>query len=296
MLMNVVEAIVSVSQMLIEKVPGVRFLHVEPAERHRALDPVSQPHSDLSNTRKFLVHDLVLGRVDENHDLYEYLTQHGAGADRLRRLREAPGRIDIIGLDYYSHCELEWRCDGRVLPNQVPEGLVPTALDYAERYGLPMMLSETNIRGFVSDRISWLKFMLEQCEEIERLTAPMGIPFEGFCWYPFIDSTDWCSLVTEAKGCIDPQGIIWLDNKFGRQQSELSDIYRALAKGQITSADIPAYRFQPPVDEQLRNYLPMMAHWNWQEPRSGDRRKVISVPASVGCRPTVSGSRRIAVV
>jgi hypothetical protein len=40
----------------------------------------------------------------------------------------------------------------------------------------------------------------------------------------------------------------------------------------------------------------MMAHWNWQEPRSGDRRKVISVPASVGCRPTVSGSRRIAVV
>lgn len=294
MLMNVVEAIVSVTRMLIEKIPGVRFVHVEPAERHRALDDVSQGHSDLSNIRKFVLHDLVLGRVNEEHDLYEYLIRHGAGRDRLRRLTDKPGRIDVIGLDYYAHCELEWCREGRVLPNQRPEGLVPTAMEYAERYHLPLMLSETNIRGLVSDRISWFKFMLEQCEEIQRRLVPMGLAFEGFCWYPFIDSTDWCSLVTKANGCIDPQGIIWLDDRFRRQTSELSEIYKALANGQITSADIPAYQFQPPVDQELKNFLPMMSHWNWQDPFADQTRKpLISIPSSVRGRRSKSKAQRV---
>ena len=93
---------------------------------------------------------------------------------------------------------------------------------------------------------SWLKFMVEQCEEIERTSRQtLGLAFEGFCWYPFIDSTDWCSLVRQAKGNIDPQGIYWLETgTMRRKASELSDLYTALAKGQITSKDIPAYNFQ----------------------------------------------------
>jgi beta-glucosidase/6-phospho-beta-glucosidase/beta-galactosidase len=289
MLMNVIEAIVSVTNMLIEKIPGVQFVHVDAAERHREHDEISRGHAEMQNKLRFIVPDLVLGHVDENHALYEYLTKNGARKSDLLRFRENPGRIDILGLDYYAHCELEWCQEGRVLPNRGPEGLVPTALEYAERYRLPIMLSETNIRGFVSDRISWLKFMVEQCEEIERKIAPMGLPFEGFCWYPFIDSTDWCSLVKEAKGCIDPQGIIWLDDKFRRHTSELSDIYQALAKGQITSTEIPAYHFQPPVDEELRNFLPMMSHWNWQDPLANEARKtVINLPTKIKSRRSKS--------
>jgi beta-glucosidase/6-phospho-beta-glucosidase/beta-galactosidase len=266
MLMNVVDAIVSVSRMLVENVPDVRIVHVDAAERHRAVDPQSGPHAEMSNNLRFLVPDLVLGQVDESHYLYEYLISNGAQTEHIDRLREQPGRIDVMGLDYYSHCELEWCRDGRVYPNRNPEGLVPTALEYAERYRLPIMLSETNIRGFISDRISWLKFMVEQCEEIEWQAAEIGVPFEGFCWYPFIDSTDWSSLVTEANGHIDPQGLIWLDDRLRRNRSELSELYTALAKGEITGKDIPAYRFMPPVDHHLAAFTVMMRHWDWQDP------------------------------
>jgi len=217
------------------------------------------------------VPDMVLGKVDEKHRLYDYLRTNGASEERLARLRAKPARIDVLGLDYYSHCELEWCTQGRIYPNQTPEGLVPTALEYAERYRLPLMLTETNIRGYVSDRISWLKFMVEQCEEIETKLAPLGLAFEGFCWYPFIDSTDWCSLVKEANGNIDPQGIYYLDSDCRkRNASELSEIFASLARGQISSKDIPAYRFQPPLDRQLEGFLPMMAHWHWREPFSRD--------------------------
>src|SRR5205085_4848862 len=144
-------------------------------------------------------------------------------------------------------------------PNQTPEGLVPTALEYAERYRLPLMLTETNIRGFVSDRISWLKFMVEQCEQIEREIAPLGLGFEGFCWYPFIDSTDWCSLVREARGLVDPQGIYCLDGEcHTRSGSEFSEIFGSLARGEITSKDIPAYPFKKPLDKTMKSLMPFM--------------------------------------
>ncbi|HEY0429529.1 MAG TPA: family 1 glycosylhydrolase [Pyrinomonadaceae bacterium] len=266
MLLNVVEAINEVSRMLVETLPEVRLVHVDAAEKHRAHDEISEPHARFHNEIRFIVPDLVLGKVDEQHALYDYLRRYGASGERLARLRENPARIDVLGLDYYSHCELEWCTDGRVYPNQTPEGLVPTALEYATRYKLPLMLTETNIRGYVSDRISWLKFMVEQCEQIEREIRPLGLSFEGFCWYPFIDSTDWCSLVTEANGNVDPQGIYYLDSEHRRTASELSDIFARLARGEITSQDIPAYRFQSPLDEVLENFLPMMNHWQWREP------------------------------
>jgi hypothetical protein len=129
------------------------------------------------------------------------------------------------------------------------------------------MLSETNIRGYVSDRISWLKYMVEQCETLEEILKARKLPFEGFCWYPFIDSTDWCSLLTKANCNIDPQGIFWLDcDSKKRNTSELSEIFEALTRGEITSKDIPAYHFQAPLDRVLKNFLPRMSHWQWKDP------------------------------
>jgi beta-glucosidase/6-phospho-beta-glucosidase/beta-galactosidase len=271
MLMNVIEAIVSVSRMLVSVRPDVRLVHVDAAERHRAVDRVSRDHAVRGNHLRFLVPDLVLGLVGREHELYDYLTRNGASEEQLAAFRERPARIDVMGLDYYAHCELEWCQEGRVLPNRNSEGLVPTAIEYAERYRLPIMLSETNIRGHVSDRISWLKFMVEQCEEIERKINAIGLPFEGFCWYPFIDSTDWCSLVREANNRIDPQGIYWLEpGTLRRNPSELSFIFGALARGDITSKDIPAYRFREPLDRELKGLLPFMSHWKW---RSAEKAK-----------------------
>lgn len=268
MMMNVAQAIVSVSRMLAQKFPDVQLIHVDAAESHRAHDIESEAHAFFSNAVRFLVLDLILGKVNREHQLYPYLTNYGATDNQLAWLEENPARIDILGLDYYSHCELEWAVSGRIYPNQNPVGFVPTALEYARRYNLPVMLTETNIRGFVTDRISWLKFMVEQCEILEEELKPLNLTFEGFCWYPFIDSTDWDTILTEANHNIDPQGIFWLDETCTtRHASELSDIFAALACGQITSKDIPAYRFLAPLDELLADFMPLMAHWQWKEPR-----------------------------
>jgi len=267
MILNVGEAINRVSRMLVDTIPGLRLIHVDASEQHRALDAKSEPFAELMNEMRFLVQDLVLGNITDEHSLCTYLIENGADKNRLRWFVENPARIDVIGLDYYSHSELEWSRKGRVYPSLYPNGFVSVAMDYVDRFNLPVMLTETNVRGYVSDRVSWLKYMVEQCEILEDLLEIRNIPFEGFCWYPFIDSTDWCSLVTQANCNIDPQGIFWLDADCKkRNASELSEIFGALARGKITSKDIPAYKFQSPLGNYLKNFLPQMEHWQWKEP------------------------------
>ena len=94
-------------------------------------------------------------------------------------------------------------------------------------------------------------------QQAEKLAA--FADFRGFCWFPSIDATDWESLCTRAEKCVSPIGIWSLDETCNvRHSSELSHWYTRLAKGEATAADLPAYPFSPPLDEDLRGYLPLM--------------------------------------
>ena len=269
MILNMGRAICRIGRYLTETLDEAYFVHVDTCEKHRASSAASIEDALFRNELRFLVADLILGKINIHHPLYFYMLQNGAGGGELQWFIENPSRIDILGLDYYAHSELEWDNGARIYPNRNPEGFAAVAMDYVNRYNLPVMLTETNIRGFVSDRLSWLKFMVEQCEILETRLVSRGIPFHGFCWYPFIDSTDWCSLLRTADGTIDPQGIFYLDDQnLERRSSELSAAFSALADGSFSSGSITAYRFQSPLDQELAGFLPLMKNWQWKEPFS----------------------------
>jgi hypothetical protein len=110
--------------------------------------------------------------------------------------------------------------------------------------------------------------MVLECEALAAALQPMEVPFLGFCWYPYIDSTDWSSLVCEANRTIDPQGVYGLDAHFERRTSELSVLFADLVAGRVTAAELPAYGFSDEVLEirMVRNFLPHMP-WRWVEER-----------------------------
>jgi hypothetical protein len=140
-------------------------------------------------------------------------------------------------------------------------GFAAVAREYSARFGLPVMLSETNLRGTYSERLTWLKFMEEQCEIVASESD-----FRGFCWYPSIDSTDWCHVCTKATGTVDPQGIWGLDRKrWERHASELSFWYARLARGKSRAADLPAWRFGARLEHDLRGFTKLMQGWEWSE-------------------------------
>jgi beta-glucosidase/6-phospho-beta-glucosidase/beta-galactosidase len=264
LLRNVLPAVAEASRHYRSALPGARHVFVDTCEHHYAGDAAAERYTAMANDRRFFVTDLFLGR-DQGSSRFLPLVLEAGGEDLLAM---APGHIDTLGLDYYAHCQWDFIGDGEggVVPAANPIPLADQVLEYWDRYRLPCMLSETNIRGFASDRATWLKYTLEQCER----AAAAGVPLEGYCWFPFVDSADWDSLLYRCEGNIDPVGVYWLDEALDRRPSSMSAAM-ALAAAGAPATDLPAYRLREPVASWLGGYLPHMAHWAWQEPPTGER-------------------------
>src|SRR5436305_7484153 len=210
-------------------VEGFELVHVDSCEEHRAAHPAGRETASFMNEKRFLVLDLLAGRLDRGHPLHGYLAPHVA-PEELAWFREHPTAIDELGLDYYPHSEWLWGEGGAIVPHPSPRGFAAVAQGYLARYApgtiAAFSLAETNVRGTVRDRCTWLKLMLLQCERFAGRCREAGARFRRAGWFPFIDSTDWDTQVCQPNGRVDPQGIFWLDaERRVRHPSELSDLF-----------------------------------------------------------------------
>lgn len=92
---------------------------------------------------------------------------------------------DLIGLNYYPHNQ--WYADGPSIPlgHHEYRPLADMLVEVAERYGKPLLLSETGAEG--SGRASWLHYVCgEVGEAMER-----GVDLRGICWFPITAYPGW---------------------------------------------------------------------------------------------------------
>ncbi len=262
---NVFPALTAASRALSDLLPDADHVHVEAGERHTWSSPAGEEFAAMTNDRRFLLTDLLVGRpVDPGRPFVQELLRVGGAEDLLT---VEPGHVDVLGIDYYAHNQWHWDGPGvGTNSSPVPVPLAELIGEYWERYRLPCILGETNIRGFAADRATWLKYTLEQCEVARRA----GVALEGYCWFPFIDSADWASLLCECVGAIDPVGVFWLDEHLDRRPSSMSAAYAAAAAG-TPACDLPAYHLRRPVSDWLQGWLPHMAHWEWRPPPPAER-------------------------
>jgi glycosyltransferase involved in cell wall biosynthesis len=254
---NVLPALSAAEARWRELNPQARHIWVDTCEHHVGALGSGAAHAGMANDRRYAVMDLVLGNdVDLSRPFLGQLV--AAGGERL--LDIPPLTIDVLGLDYYWM--LEWWYDGAGAhcPSPHPLGLAGVAQEYWSRYQLPLIVTETNLRGSPTDRATWLKYTLEQCE----LARAAGIPIEGYCWYPDVDSADWDSLLARAGGRIDPVGVRQFTPD-GPEPTLFTEIWEAAASG-TPASDLPAFRLQAPLDQQLEGYFADLSHWNWIDP------------------------------
>src|SRR5947209_15986858 len=100
---NVARAICMGSALLSRRNPAIHLVHVDTAEHHQALDDKSEKWVRFVNERRFMMHDLVLGRVTRDHPLWPYLHKNGMCCESRAYFLDNPVHIDILGLDYYQH-------------------------------------------------------------------------------------------------------------------------------------------------------------------------------------------------
>lgn len=261
MLRNVLPALTEASRLARDLWPDALHWWCDSCERHTGDGSDGEEYAAYANDRRFAVLDLVLGqvRVDDRHDrpFLDDLLRHG-GAPLLDM---EPGHVDVVGLDYYAHCQWHFGPERGTSPTPCPPPLADLIVEYAERYGRPVWLGETNLRGYPTDRASWLKYTVEQCE----VAVARGVDLRGYCWFPFVDSCDWSSLLYRCERDVDPVGVYSIGEDGDRSANAMSDAYHLAARG-ATAAELPAFRFAEPMATWLAGYAPQMAHWDWREP------------------------------
>jgi hypothetical protein len=281
LLRSVLPALSAASQCWSELLPNAAHVWVDTCESHLGTPGKPAEYAAVANDRRHVVLDLAL-----HHDIDPQRPFLGGmlrgGADLLLELD--PVRVDVLGLDYYCHSEWFYDEHGASAPSRHPLGFAALAERYGARYGKPMLLSETNLRGLPSDRASWLRYTLEQYD----LAVARGVALVGYCWFPYVDSCDWDSLLARSAARVDPVGVTAFGPDRGRERTVFTDAWEAAARG-AAPASLPAYRFQSPCDEQLAGFLPQMSHWDWQDPPPESLMPPVVVPLAVAAaRPSAT--------
>jgi beta-glucosidase/6-phospho-beta-glucosidase/beta-galactosidase len=177
------------------------FLQSDACERFTASAPDAEARARHRQEVGFLAFDLTYGRELEP-TTRRWLLRSGMTPERLAWFDRHGSRDGcIVGLDYYEGNERTVSPRGREGPAR-RAGFAATARPFFERYGLPVMMAETNN---TADRaVAWLE---ETWADTELLRAE-GNDIVGYCWYGLTDMVDWDTCLREANDRVNSLGLV----------------------------------------------------------------------------------------
>lgn len=191
-LMALAKGIVLTVQALRAEQPEMVTVQVE-AIRHHWTDPSIEPtHVSYINDHQYLSFDLVTGRVGDDYLLRNYLHLHGVTASTLAWFQENAVRFDILGANFYpwSYGEVVQNRRGRFYwrRRQIPGSALGEVLRTAyARYQMPVMVTETSVRGSLTHRARWMDETIQSVAQLRR----EGLPIIGYTWFPLNTMIDW---------------------------------------------------------------------------------------------------------
>lgn len=196
------------------------FVHVDATKRYFTHEERLNQEAALWNENRFVMWELVQGRINEDHPLYEFMMSYGVSPETVEWFAEQNVEPDIVGLNYYPQFSVHEitrdTCGQIVFPNVMGTGkdFKEIASEAYSRYKKPLMITETSYRGSEEERISWLEEILEACNELNE----EAVPVKGLTWFPFFDLVDW-GYRTSGKTVQEellPFGLFSLESKDGK--------------------------------------------------------------------------------
>ncbi|HEY7763936.1 MAG TPA: family 1 glycosylhydrolase [Aestuariivirgaceae bacterium] len=215
--------------------PKIVLYHVDATDLFEAEDPSLAAEAGRRQEIVFLALDLISGRVNETHGLWSWLLANGARASDLETFLDKPVRLQVIGLNLYPMFTLKrlLRDRGGRFRIRMPyaNGDLVARLGrlYHQRYGCPLMISETASLGSVARRQAWLEDSVAAVAELRR----EGVPLVGYTWWPMFALVTWAYRQgkRDIASYLAQMGLWNLDSNLDRIPTPLVDAYRHLAKG-----------------------------------------------------------------
>ncbi|XBH21553.1 family 1 glycosylhydrolase [Jonesiaceae bacterium BS-20] len=174
------------------------FIHVEAAIAYEG-DDVAPEHREQAERLRhqiYLVEDLVTGRVDANHPLLDRVS-HAISDTELDWFATNAVAPDIMGVNYYPRHSTELFeagvhhsggfADPRPYADRGTAGLRKALEAFAERYQVPVMVTETCVTASHQERVDWLDQSVGLVEQMRS----EGTNIVGYTWWPLFDMYEW---------------------------------------------------------------------------------------------------------
>lgn len=187
------KGIVRTIQAIKAVMPQACMIHVEAAGLWRAAREELQSLAIEQQHRGYLFYDLITGRVDPQHPLYEWLLANGADPADLQSLRDQAVSIDVMGLNFYpewSTKQISLDVQGRPRYRNIEQdgaGFAQMITDFYERYQTPIMITETSARRGLAVKQRWLDASVAAVRQLRS----EGVPLIGYTWFPLYTMVKW---------------------------------------------------------------------------------------------------------
>jgi beta-glucosidase len=239
-LKHIVKANVMAMIEILKRRPDAIFIQSESSEYFHADSPAAIAQAEHLNQWRFLSLDLNYGRRIDS-DMYEYLLGNGMSRDEYNWfLNHRLKQHCILGNDYYVTNEHRVFADGTSAASGEVFGYAEITRQYYDRFGLPVMHTETNMREGPTgqEAVQWL---WKEWANVLRIRN-VGIPTVGFTWYSLTDQVDWDSALREQNGNVNPLGLFDLDRNIravGTAYKKLIDDWRELLPASSLCLSVP---------------------------------------------------------
>lgn len=230
--------------------PQARLIQTEDIGRCESTKALEYQRN-FDNERRWLSFDLLCGKVDSHHPLYEFLLQELTDAE-LQWIRANACPPNLLGINHYllSNRFLDERLDlypeylhgGNKRQAYADVGIVDTDIEnrptpYSvfkevwDRYQIPLAITEAHARGYREDQMRWF---LEIWQSAEKLMK-QGVPIEAVTAWSLLGTYDWNSLCTIEQNFYEP-GVFDLRTPDGKpRETGLSKFIKSLTNTSIDS-------------------------------------------------------------
>jgi beta-glucosidase/6-phospho-beta-glucosidase/beta-galactosidase len=221
-LKHIVKANVLAMRTILQVRADAIFIQSESSEYFHAENPAAIRPAQLLNSKRFLSLDFNYGRRVDS-EMYEYIMDNGMTREEYHffldnRLKQHC----IMGNDYYMTNEHRVAANGMTSASGEVFGYDEITRQYHDRYGLPVMHTETNLVEGPSgtEAADWL---WKQWANVLRVRND-NVPIVGFTWYSLTDQVDWDTALREQNGHVNALGLFDLDRKIRRVGEEYKQL------------------------------------------------------------------------
>lgn len=210
-ILNMCRANLLAMQAILVHVPDAVFVQSESSEYVHASTPRVVRQANFLNERRFIPLDLTYAR-HVSAEIYQYMRKNGMReAEYDFFMSQRMKARCVMGTDYYVTNEHLLKPDGTLMPSGEFFGYYVIAKQYWERYGLPLMHTETNLW----EQDGATQWLWKEWACMLRLRQD-GVPIVGFTWYSLTDQMDWDSALRNDARRVNPVGLFDLERNMRR--------------------------------------------------------------------------------